>query len=297
MPERNALRVAFIGFGEAARAFVDSLQANAALSFTAYDILQESPGRSDDFAAAAAQRNVMLAANHADAARDADWVFSAVTAASSLEAAESTLAGLHAGQVFFDINSVSPARKRQTADRLASTGAIYIDMAVMAPAQTGGHGTPTLVAGAIPPGTLDDLKRLDFQFQQVSNAPGDATAIKMVRSLFVKGLEAITTQALLAARIAGCQDHVVKSVAKSFPGLGWPDSANYQLERVATHGVRRAAEMRECAAFLDEIGVGGQLSRAIADVQNRVGELGLSAEEKDGAVILDAIGRRLDGAS
>ncbi len=80
----------------------------------------------------------------------------------------------------------------------------------------------------------------------VGETAGDATAVKMVRSLFVKGLEAITVEAALAAAASGCFDRVMTSLEKSYPGLGWPDNVSYNFERTLRHGARRAAEMREC---------------------------------------------------
>ena len=96
----------------------------------------------------------------------------------------------------------------------------------------------------------------------------------MVRSLFVKGLEAITVETLLAAEASGCFDEILASISGSYPGLDWPRFAEYQFERTTTHGRRRAAEMRESAATLQALGLHGTLADAIADVQERMGEVG-----------------------
>ena len=97
----------------------------------------------------------------------------------------------------------------------------------------------------------------------------------MVRSLFVKGLEAITVEALLAAEASGCFDAILQSLSASFPGLGWPAFAEYQFDRTLRHGRRRAAEMRESAATLDALGLSGRLAAEIAGVQERMGAIGL----------------------
>lgn len=96
----------------------------------------------------------------------------------------------------------------------------------------------------------------------------------MVRSLFVKGLEAITVETLLAAKASGCFDEIVSSLSASYPGLGWPDFAAYQFERTTRHGKRRAAEMMESAATLDAFGLRGHLAREIARVQAKMGTVG-----------------------
>jgi hypothetical protein len=106
----------------------------------------------------------------------------------------------------------------------------------------------------------------------------------MVRSLFVKGLEAITVECLLAAAASGCFDDILASLSKSYPGLEWPRIAEYHFERSTRHGKRRAAEMMESGATLDELGLSGGLAREIAGVQDRMG--GLSAEGDTLAVLV-----------
>ncbi len=264
------MEIAFIGFGEAGRAFRESLGARAIPpAFSSYDIKDDA-----DMVAAMAARGVRRGASSADAIAGADLVFSAVTADQSLTAAREAAAGLAAGQVFVDINSVSPGRKRDSAAVIKTSGATYLDMAVMAPVQPAGHATPVLIAGPDAARLAPLLGELGFSFDIAGDAVGDATAIKMVRSVFMKGLEAITVEALLAASASGCFDEVLASLSKSYPGLGWPEIAHYHFERSLRHGARRAAEMRESAATLEELGLDGGLAREIAQVQAAMGAAG-----------------------
>ena len=268
------MKIAFIGFGEAAQSFVKSLQDAGLLSFSAYDIKYGTEA-GDALQASANTLGVAFAASPEEAVRQADWVLSAVTAASCLEAAQSVAEHMVSGQTFVDVNSVSAKRKQQAAELITANGARYVDMAIMAPVAKKAHRTTTLVAGPLDKAFLEKLKSLDFNFNIAGDTVGAATSIKMVRSLFVKGLEAITVQALLAAKQADCYDEILESISSSYPALGWPDFAAYQMERVATHGIRRADEMRECAASMDDLGfVGGTaLASAIADVQQEIANL------------------------
>lgn len=283
------MHIAIIGFGEAARAFHDSLASqDAALAFSTYDILFDTEGLEGACASAAHERGVAVCSTPAEAVAGADWVISAVTADQSLAAARSVGAHLGPGQYFFDINSVAPERKRETAALLARSGAIYIDMAVMAPVHPRGHRTPVLIAGATS-GVVDTLARLGFDFDTVGEEAGAATAIKMVRSLFVKGLEAITVETVLAASASGCLDRVFASLSGSYPGLKWPDIAEYNAERMLKHGKRRAAEMRESGATLDALGLDGDLARAIAALHDRMGML--PADRLPGETIAESASR------
>jgi 3-hydroxyisobutyrate dehydrogenase-like beta-hydroxyacid dehydrogenase len=263
------MKIAFIGFGEAARAFTDSLKGKGEAEFVAaYDLRQD-----EGMAAEVRSRGLRFEPSVEAAIEGADWVVAAVTADQSLEAARSALSALKPGQLYIDINSVSPGRKKETAQLVEATGAAYVDMAVMAPVHPRGHATPVLTAGKTAKALEPVLSAHGFAFETVSDEVGAATAIKMVRSLFVKGLEALTVETMLAAHASGCFERVMGSLAETFPGLGWPRNVDYMFERTLRHGIRRAAEMREVAVTYDELGFVGRLADAIADVQQRQGEV------------------------
>ncbi|WP_309083023.1 DUF1932 domain-containing protein [Chelativorans sp.] len=293
------MHIAFIGFGEAARAFAGTLrEKDSTLTFSAYDILLGTE-KEAGILAAAEQAGVRMEPTVAEAVAAADWVIAAVTAASSLAAAKSVDQALRPGQVYIDINSVSAGVKRQTAALLAPRGAVYVDMAVMSPVHPRGHRSPVLVAGEFDRDLLDLFAKLGFDLEFVGAETGMAATIKMVRSLFVKGLEAITVQAMVAAHRAGCLDRVFASLAKSFPQFEWERFVGYQFERVATHGVRRAAEMRESALAMRELGLpeGEALAAAIAELQSAVGErqLPIRAGKEPAelaALVSEALGER-----
>ncbi|MEX0954924.1 MAG: DUF1932 domain-containing protein [Rhizobiaceae bacterium] len=291
------MKIAFIGFGEAGRAFAASLREHRELSVSAYDILlgttNEGPLRK-----AAADLGVQLAESPEEAVRGASWVFSAVTAADSLDAARSVTGQLRDGQYFIDLNSVSAGRKRETAGIVTAASAAYVDMAVMAPVHPRGHRTPVLVAGPACAAITDKLAGLGFDFEVAGPEIGDATSIKMARSMFVKGLEAVMVQSLLAARASGCFDAVLASLSGSYPQFDWSEAPRYNIERMARHGIRRAAEMEESAATMQELNLpgGSELGLAIAGLQREIGRRGIDVDESEELTamldrVLDALQR------
>lgn len=279
------MKIGFLGYGEAARAFHDGL----ARAVLAYDILLER----DDGAMREAMRLHGASPVAIAGLAEADWLFSAVTADQSLMAVQPLLPHLRQGQVLIDINSVSPDRKRETAAAVEAAGGRYLDMAVMAPVHPKKHATPVLLAGDPAEELLPQLLSLGFSARVIGPEPGAATAIKMVRSLFVKGLEAITVEALLAAQASGCFAEIHASLSTSFPGLDWSRFADYQFERTTRHGHRRAAEMMESGATLDALGLQGGLAREIAAVQQAMGDAGVAPEGALEETVASVLERRL----
>ncbi len=88
------------------------------------------------------------------------------------------------------------------------------------------------------------LTPLGMRTQIVGDEVGAAAAIKMVRSVMIKGIEALTLECFLAATRAGVVDQVAASLKNNYPTLDWNKLSEYNIERMASHGIRRAAEMR-----------------------------------------------------
>jgi hypothetical protein len=116
----------------------------------------------------------------------------------------------------------------------------------------------------------------------------------MVRSVMIKGIEALTLECFLAAARAGVVDEVAASLKNNYPGLDWTKIIPYNLERMASHGERRAAEMEEVAATLRELGVEPLMTAATVKRQREMGEIGAQQSvrrvlKNDSAAILEAI--------
>lgn len=237
--------IAFIGFGEAGQTLSRGLLGEGEPSIRAYDLLFDEAANGGKLKRAAETLGVGIARDHAEAVRGADLVFLAVTASSSLEAAKSCLPGLREGQLFLDINSVSPQRKIDTAALVASTGAKYVDVAVMGAVEPYLHKVPCLVGGPGAEALLPAARTLGMQVEFVSVEVGQASAIKMFRSIMIKGLEALFLESMLAASEYGVEARVLASLKETYPTLDWEKLSGYMIERVVSHGQRRAAEMRE----------------------------------------------------
>src|SRR3984957_2906736 len=208
--------IAFIGFGEAGQAIAAGLrEAGLVETMSAWDILfRQAAGEKLKRAAEAA--GVRCANSAADAVRGMDLIISAVTAASSVDAAQAVKAHLAGLPYFLDINSVSPGRKQETA-RLLGEAARYVDVAVLAPIYPARHRTPMLLAGPHADAIAPPLAALGMRVSIAGAETGAAAAIKMVRSVMIQGIEALTLECFLAASRAGVIDAVAASIKNNYP--------------------------------------------------------------------------------
>ncbi|NBC36740.1 DUF1932 domain-containing protein [Novosphingobium sp. FSY-8] len=245
--------IALIGYGEAGSTFA---QAGAwGERAAAWDIRPERM-------AAAAADGLRGGDDAAQVMAGADLVLSLVTADSALPAAQAYAAHLAPGAVWCDCNSVAPDTKRAAAAAIQAAGGRYVDVAVLAPVDPARQKVPLLLAGEYAAQAETLLRDAGFtNVRVVGDEIGRASAIKMIRSVMVKGLEALTAEMMLAAQAAGVVDEVLSSLDASEKPKPWADKAAYNIERMVTHGIRRAAEMEESCKTLSSLGVEPEMTR------------------------------------
>jgi len=270
-----AERIACIGFGEAAAAFVQGWRTRADVNVSAFDIKTDDAksreGKLQDYQA----QGVRGTRTAAELVADADIIVSAVTAEAAAEAARSVADDMRPGTLYLDVNSAAPSRKREAAGIVTAAGGAYVDVAVMAPVHPTLHHTPLLISGPDIARAQDLMQRLDMRFEVVSDKIGDASTIKMVRSVMIKGIEALVAESIVGAVQQGIDLRILASLDITYPGMNWTKRAGYMLERMVRHGGRRAEEMREVTKTMDELGIGGPMAAATAQRQQRVADLGL----------------------
>ena len=293
MPNHNTPRLCFIGFGEAGQAIASGLRDTGIETVAAWDTLFPA-AEGASLKQAGEAMGVRVASSAADAARGANIIVSAVTAASSLEAAKSVEPHLTGNPYFLDINSVSPGRKKET-ETLLDGKARYVDVAILAPIHPARHQTPVLLAGphaqAVMPLLIDEL---EMRGAIAGDEVGQAAGLKMIRSVMIKGIEALTLECFLAAKRYGIVDEVAASLKNNYPTLDWNKVIEYNIERMASHGVRRADEMDQVAATLRELGIEPLMAGATSTRQREMGQIGkepaVRKTLKEGrAAMLDAI--------
>lgn len=261
--------IALIGFGEAGAAF--ARHGGWAARAGAFDI---EAGR----AAAMRELGIRACASAGEALDGANTVLSLVTADQALAAAKTCAPLLARGTIWCDMNSVAPQTKRAAAAIIEAAGGRYVDAAILAPVEPARLAVPVLLAGGAADDAAATLSDIGFsRVRAVGAEVGRASAIKMIRSVMVKGIEALTDEMMRAADAAGVTDEVLASLDASERSWGWTERAAYHLERMDRHGLRRAAEMEEAAQTLSALGVDPVMTRGTVRRQNDRGRAGRGA--------------------
>lgn len=292
MPSIDPRRIALIGLGEVGGLFAQGLIASGRHDVSAYDILMDGSTALREKARAL---GVEARASAPDAARDARIVISAVTAAAARGVAEAAAGYLRPGQFFLDVNSVSPDTKRASAAAIERSGAAYVEAAVMAAVAPYGLKVPILLGGTHAERLKDVLAPAGMALEVAAAEIGRASAIKMCRSVMIKGIEALTVECLATARHYGIEDDIIASLDKTYPQMGWDRQAGYLIGRAVQHGRRRAAEMREAAETVAEAGLSPIMAVATAARQDWVADRVVdrpalkAAAEADWRSTLDAL--------
>lgn len=273
-------RVALIGFGEAGETFARAAQWSGVGK--GWDILPERR-------AAMASHGIATGQDAGEVLAQCALVLSLVTADQALDAAREYAPYLPRGAYWLDMNSVAPETKRAAAEAINAVGGHYVDVAVMAPVDKG-LDVPLLASGPRATQAADLLGKLGFGNVRVSGKTvGKASAIKLCRSIMVKGLEALTAEMVLAASEANVLDEVLASLDASEKPVSWAERADYNLDRMLIHGTRRSAEMVEAAEMLRSLGTSAAMSDQTVAWHSQLGGLALSPPPATLSAKLDAI--------
>lgn len=249
------MKIAIIGCGEAGQMFGKHLSNKADVS--AYDIKQDR-----DVKAGATAAGLKFHDNLADAMEGAEFVLSLVTADQATVVAKQSAQYLAPDQQFLEMNSVAPMTKQAN----AAICPTLVDIAIMAPVYPLKAKVPLLLSHPDGAALTVKLNNLGFNARCVGSEIGRAAAIKMCRSVMIKGMEALTLECFKTARFYDVEAEIKASLHNSFPGMGWEkDRVDYWFERVTTHGKRRAEEMREVAKTVRDANVNSEMSECVAE--------------------------------
>jgi 3-hydroxyisobutyrate dehydrogenase-like beta-hydroxyacid dehydrogenase len=270
----NLQRIGLIGHGEVGKTFTSGLKDKPGVTaMGAWDLKFADPATRDYELDHCARHDVTAHGSMRELCEASDLVISAVTASNTLAVAQEAAQFIRAGSVFLDFNSASPGTKQQAAALIDARGADYVEAGVMTSVPPYGIRVPMLLGGqqSVPLAVL--LTGWGMDAKPVSDQLGVASAIKMCRSVMIKGLEALVIESYSTARKYGVEDYVLPTLQETFPSIDWQQQGAYFFSRVVQHGQRRAEEMREAANTVQEAGFEPLMAAAIAAKQQWVADL------------------------
>ena len=264
--------VGLIGYGEVGRILAEDLRQQE-VKVAAYDIKLRSDQSGGALRDHAGQHGVTLTASHADLAAQSDFIVSAVTASQAVPVAKACVAAVKQGAWYLDFNSASPGAKQRAAALIDAAGGRYVEGAVMTSVPPYRIKVPLLLGGGDAAALAPQLVELGFVAKVASDKLGVASAVKMCRSVMIKGLEAMVIESFTTARAYGVEDAVLASLKETFPGIDWEKQGAYFFQRVIEHGRRRSEEVREVAETVREAGLTPWSAQGTAERQAWVANL------------------------
>jgi 3-hydroxyisobutyrate dehydrogenase-like beta-hydroxyacid dehydrogenase len=273
MTMANAVGIALIGLGNVGTTFARGFRAAGGYELTAYDISIDDAARRCALVEKANDIGVRLCGSAAEAAKGATIVISGVTESAASDVAKLAASHMKPGQFFLDLNAGTPRTKRRDSEAVESSGAGYVEGAFIVPIGKHGMKVPIALAGkhAVALKALLDPAGMRLELDDLEI--GMANAVKICRSVMIKGLEAVTVECFSLARLYGVEKQILATLAESFPTLDLEEFAGYRIGRPVEHGSRRAAEMRETAEAVAEAGLTPFMTRASAERMQWVADL------------------------
>ena len=279
--------IALLGFGEAGSAIARGLSSekgwrgpakpgdNAPRRVIAIDPALDKDARGTALGKEAGRLQIPISDKYTEALSDADLVICAVQGEHALDAASSAAPLLKKGAYFLDLCTVTGKMADEDRAAIEKAGALYIDIAVMGGFFKYGIKAPMLVAGGDAKAAVDWMNANGFDAKYLGPRPGSASSVKMVRSVLMKGLEALGVEALVTAERQGIREEVLECLA-DVDLVPFRDHLASLVQTHVVHARRRWEEMGLVAQTLRETGVEPKMTVTTEQTLRRSVEAGIA---------------------
>jgi 3-hydroxyisobutyrate dehydrogenase-like beta-hydroxyacid dehydrogenase len=256
------MKIGFIGFGGAGYGLAKGLTGAGIEAVHFYDRMQETQPYAEVIKRHAAEIGARRAESLEELLSLVEVVISCVTGAMAVSVAEEAAPFLGASHLYADVNTAAPHVKETVAGIVEKTGAAFVDAAMMGAIPAFLHRIPILASGGGAGRFKDCMVPYGMNISPIGAKPGQASAIKMFRSIFMKGLLSLFLETLTATHHYGVDEMVLGSIAESLDGIPFLETARQQMTKGSVNAERMAHEMEEVIATLEELGVPAEMSRA-----------------------------------
>ena len=246
---------AFVGFGALAEAFAMGLRDGGAVDVAAFARPCRDAGRPVPSGAGSRPPGCAAALRSRRRPRARTSIVAAVPAAAAGEVAAACSSHLRSGALYVDPSPLPPTDKAELAAMLAAAGAQYADVAVMGTVAVDAHAVPMLAAGPGATRWAATVAPFGFRVSHVDGPPGRASLVKLLRSVYMKGRDALILEMLVAARRHGVEDAVLQSIGGPGEQVPFPELASRVVRSLALYAERRSAELTNAAELLADVDV------------------------------------------
>ncbi len=264
------VKLGFIGFGEVAFEMSKGFGTEGIKGIVAFDPMADDPTYGPLVHERAKIADVTLLSAPADVIRAADVIIAATPGSKALQAAAAVRPFIGGSKIYADVSTSSPPIKQQIAELLKPTGAGFVDGGLMGALTIKQHKVPTLVSGSGTDRFIELMAPFHMSLQKVSDRAGDAIAIKLVRSVYMKGIASLQTEMLEAASMLKVEDKVLASISDMLDASSFVNTMNFLVTASAVHAERQAHEMSDCVAMLKDIGIDPIMTEATKQHLNRL---------------------------
>jgi 3-hydroxyisobutyrate dehydrogenase-like beta-hydroxyacid dehydrogenase len=249
------MKLGFIGFGEVGYEIANGLTKEGLSEIYAFDSMQNHEKKGSYIKIHAEAAKVTLLESAEKVAERCDVIMSVTPGGFALDAAKSVLGQLAPGKVFVDLTTSLPSTKKTINQLVKETGAKFADGALMASLSQSHHKVPILFAGPGSDKVIQALTPYGMIMEKVSETAGDAIAVKLVRSIYMKGIAALGAEMLEAAAILQIDRLVLDSISDTLNNKPFEEMNNHLVIASAWHGGRQVHEMQDVTSMLKDIGV------------------------------------------
>jgi 3-hydroxyisobutyrate dehydrogenase-like beta-hydroxyacid dehydrogenase len=256
------MKLGFIGFGGAGYGLAKGLKQAGVAEIHYYDRMQQTPPYAEVIRRHAGEIGALQSAGMEELLSRVEIVISCVTGAMATSVAEEAAPFLHPGRLYADVNTSAPQVKEAVAAIVAPTGAAFVDAAMLGAIPTFLHRVPILASGDGAERFFLAMQPHEMNIRVIGPKPGQASAIKMFRSIFMKGLLSLFLEMLTATHRYGVDGMVLGSIAESLDGVPFLETARQQMTKGVVNAERMAHEMEEVISTLEGMGLPAGMSRA-----------------------------------
>lgn len=256
------MNIGFIGYGEAAFNISLGLGQEGLSGIRATDAMMDHPVMGVQVRDRAGQAGVALVSSAAEVAQWADVLFAAVPSSFTLDVCREVKDCLRPGQLYIDVSASTPATKEAIWNLIGGTGVLFVDAAMLGSLPKDKHRVPITASGNGASKFREVMAPHGMEITLAGEKAGAASAIKLVRSIFMKGIASLMIEMLQAADAYGVSDEVVSSISKSMDGIPFTSHLDRLVTGSALHCTRRAAELKGSIAMLSEAELSPEMTTA-----------------------------------